>query len=76
MTYLLLLPEEPDELGESDEPGLLPLGLLPELLLPGLVLLLSVLSSEEDPPGVSPAPVAEPLPDKPKCEKMLCRQPG
>jgi len=75
MTYLLLLPEEPDELDESDEPELLGL-LLPELLLPGLVLLLSVLSSEEDPPGVSPAPVAEPLPDKPKCEKMLCRQPG
>jgi len=59
--------------------------LLPELLLPGLLLepelpgsWLELLSScdEELPPGVSLPPVAELLPDSPKCVKMLCRQPG
>jgi hypothetical protein len=45
---------------------------VPELLVPWLLLpeLLPLL------PGVSAPPVAELLPDKPKYEKMLCRQLG
>ncbi len=62
--YLPDAPELPDE----EEP------VSPELLLPG-----ELLPPEDElpaPPGVSAAPVAEPPLDRPKYEKMLCRQPG
>ncbi len=66
--YLL---REPELLLPEEEPVSLE---LPELLLPG-----ELLPPEDElpaPPGVSAAPVAEPPLDRPKYEKMLCRQPG
>lgn len=58
-----------------DEPELeLPLLVSDVLLLPGELLSPEVLLLL--PPGVSAAPVAEPLLDNPKYEKMLCLHPG